>query len=289
MLVLTKPKLYWTFWLYWFCKNLCYVEDFGYIDSEKTYSYVEHFGYVDSVKTYNYFKHFGYVDSEKTYVTLNILASDNSMVLRKEECWRRRVGWETHQSKYLWHVAPTSGDDAWTLVCRLFISTTERVDNEWECCSSRRESCMPASTTNNNNKNGKASKFCLRFLKLWNDANKMCEQQLVDGRRWCEEAKWGRTSSSPFLFVGSGFETWRNRYKHKAWGSSMELFSGFVCKKLGTYALCLSTRVASGIFKRKPTCCFDTWSQEREKESSSSSQGKSPVSMKQTPLEPYLS
>lgn len=144
MLVLTKPKLYWTFWLYWFCKNLCYVEHFGYIDSEKTYSYVEHFGYVDSVKTYNYFKHFGHVDSEKTYVTLNILASDNSMVLRKEECWRRRVGWETHQSKYLWHVAPTSGDDAWTLVCRLLISTTGRVDNEWECCSSRRESCMPA-------------------------------------------------------------------------------------------------------------------------------------------------
>ncbi len=226
MLVLTKPKLYWTFWLYRFCKNLCYVEDFGYIDSEKTYSYVEHFGYVDSVKTYNYFKHFGYVDSEKTYVTLNILASDNSMVLRKEECWRRRVGWETHQSKYLWHVAPTSGDDAWTLVCRLFISTTGRVDNEWEYCSSRRESCMPASTTN---KKGKASKFCLRFLKLWNDANEMCEQQLVDGRRWCEEAKWGRTSSSPFCLLDlvlrhEEIDT-NTKHEDHPWSCSLDLFA----------------------------------------------------------------
>jgi hypothetical protein len=120
------------------------------------------------------------------------------------------------------------------------------------------------------------------------EAVKWCKQDVWTAVSWWKKMMWGGKMGEDIiisiLFVGSGFETWRNRYKHKAWGSSMELLSGFVCKKLGTYALCLSTRVASGIFRRKPTCCFDTWSQEREKESSSS-QGTSPVSMKQTPLE----
>jgi hypothetical protein len=45
-------------------------------------------------------------------------------------------------------VAPTSGDDAGTLVCRLFISTTGRVDNEMRMLQQQQEGELHASFNN---------------------------------------------------------------------------------------------------------------------------------------------